>query len=149
MRRRPMSNLNSYYMITRDGRDTAIDRLTAENYIVPKGEERCYHCVIEVKQFDPRTGERLSRPRVQKFGRKTFDTSVRDSLAKQGYTVTVLHDPNEWLEAHRAELAAKAKADREARERAEQERFDAAVAAAVEKAMAENARKSSKKQKEV
>lgn len=136
-------------MITRDGRDTAIDRLTADNYIVPKGEERCYHCVIEVKQFDPRTGERLSRPRVQKFGRKTFDTSVRDSLMKQGYTVTVLHDPNEWIKAHQAELAAKAKADREAREKADKERFDAAVAAAVEKALADNARKSSKKQKEV
>ena len=32
-------------MITKDGRDTPIEKLTAENYIVPKGEEKDYHAV--------------------------------------------------------------------------------------------------------
>lgn len=132
-------------MITKEGRDTSIDNLTPENYIVPRGEETSYHCVIEVRQYDPRTGARLSRPRVQKFGRKMFETVVRDSLQQQGYTVKVLHDPNVWIQQHKAELAKQAKAAKEAAEKAEQERFDAAVAAAVEKALAAQAKKRTKK----
>ena len=128
-------------MITRDGRDTPIKDLTAENYIVPKGEERSYHCLIEVVQFNPKTGVRMSRPRVQKFGKKMFDRHVAESLHKQGYTVTVLHDPTQWLAEQKAKAAARAKADAEAKKKAEQERFDAAVAAAVAKALAERDKK--------
>lgn len=124
-------------MITKDGRDTPIEKLTAENYIVPTGEEMAYHAVIEVTQFDPKTGKRLSKPRVQKFGKKIFEAHVADSLRKQGYTVTILHDPNVWIKEQKAKAAAKAKADAEAKAKAEQERFDAAVAAAVAKALAE------------
>ncbi len=124
-------------MITKDGRDTPIEKLTPENYIVPKGEERSYHAVIEVKQFDPKTGVRISRPRVQKFGKKTFETHVQASLQKQGYDILILHDPNVWIKEQQALAAAKAKADAEAKAKAEQERFDAAVAAAVAKALAE------------
>lgn len=123
-------------MITKDGRDTRIENLTPENYIVPKGEERAYHAVIEVVQYDPKTGKKLSKPRVQKFGKKTFETSVLDSLRKQGYNVTILHDPNAWIKEQQTKVAAKAKADAEAKAKAEQERFDAAVAAAVAKALA-------------
>lgn len=136
-------------MITRDGRDTPIDRLTAENYIVPKGEERAYHCVIEVVQFDPKTGRRISKPRVQKFGRKIFERSVQSSLQKQGYTITILHDPNEWIKANKEKAEANAKAAAEAKKKAEQERFDAAVASAVAKALADREKaekKSSKKE---
>lgn len=124
-------------MITRDGRDTPIEKLTADNYIVPKGEEKSYHCVIEVVQYDPKTGKKISRPRVQKFGRKSFETSIRSSLQKQGYTVTVLHDPTAWLAEQREKAAEIAKARAEEAKKAEQERFDAAVAAAVAKALAE------------
>ena len=114
-------------MITKDGRDTPIEKLTADNYIVPKGEERDYHAVIEVVQFDQKTGKRLSRPRVQKFSKKIFEAHVLNNLRKQGYTVTILHDPNEWIK----EQAAKA----------EQEKFDAAVAAAVAKALGDKEKK--------
>lgn len=124
-------------MITKDGRDTPIEKLTAENYVVPKGEELAYHAVIEVTQYDPKTGKRLSKPRVQKFGKKIFEAHVADSLRKQGYTVTILHDPNVWIKEQQAKAAAQAKADAEAKAKAEQERFDAAVAAAVAKALAE------------
>ena len=128
-------------MITKDGRDTPIEKLTADNYIVPKGEERDYHAVIEVVQFDQKTGKRLSRPRVQKFSKKIFEAHVLNNLRKQGYTVTILHDPNEWIKEQAAKAeqmkaeAAKAKA------KAEQEKFDAAVAAAVAKALAEQGAK--------
>lgn len=140
-------------MITKDGRDTPIEKLTPENYIVPKGEERSYHAVIEVKQFDPKTGVRLSRPRVQKFGKKTFETHVQTSLQKQGYDILILHDPNVWIKEQQAQAAAKKKADAEAKAKAEQEKFDAAVAAAVakviaEKEKAEPAKKSGRQPKE-
>ena len=123
-------------MITKDGRDNPIEKLTPENYIVPKGEERAYHVVIEVVQYDQRTGKKLSKPRVQKFGKKMFETHVADSLRKQGYTVTILHDPNAWIKEQQEKAAEQARADAEAKKKAEQERFDAAVAAAVAKALA-------------
>lgn len=128
-------------MITKDGRDTAIENLTPENYIVPAGEERAYHCVIEVKQFDPKTGKRLSKPRVQKFGKKAFETHVRASLQKTGYDIIILHDPNEWLKDKQAEAAKQAKAAAEAKAKAEQEKFDAAVKAAVDAQVAEAVKK--------
>ena len=124
-------------MITKDGRDTPIEKLTAENYIVPNGEEKDYHAVIEVVQFDQKTGKRISQPRVQKFGKKIFEAHVANSLRKQGYTVTILHDPNVWLKEQAAK-AEQAKAEAEAaKAKADKEKFDAAVAAAVEKALAE------------
>lgn len=136
-------------MITKDGRDTPIENLTPENYVVPVGEEKDYHAVIEVVQFDPKTGKRLSRPRVQKFNRKIFEQTVLSSLRKMGYTVTILHNPNEWLKANAEKKAAVEKAAREAKKKAEQERFDAAVAAAVKKELAAQKKaKASKKEEE-
>lgn len=119
-------------MITKDGRDTPIDKLTADNYIVPKGEEKDYHAVIEVVLYDQKTGRKLSKPRIQKFGRKSFESHIEASLRKQGYTITILHDPTEWLKEQKAKAAQTAKA----KAQAEKERFDAAVAAAVAKALA-------------
>lgn len=124
-------------MITKDGRDTPIEKLTAENYIVPSGEEKDYHAVIEVVQYDSKTGKRLSHPRVQKFGKKIFEAHVADSLRKQGYTVTILHDPNTWMKEQAAKSEQAAKEAAAAKAKAEQEKFDAAVAAAVAKALAE------------
>lgn len=136
-------------MITKDGRDTPILKLTPDNYIVPKGEEKAYHVVIEVRQFDQKTGARISKPRVQKFGKKAFENGIAESLRKQGYDLLILHNPNEWIHMQKAEAAARAKAKAEADAQAEKERFDkavneavnakldAAVAAAVAKALAE------------
>ena len=135
-------------MITKGGRDTPIEKLTAENYIVPKGEEKDYHAVIEVVQFDPKTGKRISRPRVQKFGKKIFEAHVADSLRKQGYTITILHDPNVWLKEQAAKREQAAKEAAAAKAKADQEKFDAAVAAAVAKALAEQAAKAETEQAE-
>ena len=135
-------------MITKDGRDTPIERLTPDNYIVPKGEERAYHAVIEVKQFDPKTGKRISTPRVQKFGKKSFESHIADSLRKQGYDILILHDPNAWIKEQQAKATERAKAEAEAKKKAEQEKFDAAVAAAVAKALAEREKAEQKEQAE-
>lgn len=118
-------------MLTKDGRDTPIERLTPENYIVPAGEERYYHVVIEVKQFDPKTGRRISKPRVQKFGKKSFDAGIRTSLQKQGYDLLILHDPTAWLRENREKAEMSKRLQIEANARAEQERFEKAVNDAV------------------
>lgn len=107
-------------------KDVSIFDVTPENYIVPKGEEHLYHCLVEVVKFDSDTGKRLSKPRVQVFGKKAYEEGVYHNLKKHGYTITVLHDPNEYLTAKKAEEAAKAeekaaKEEEEARLKAEEE----------------------------
>lgn len=87
-------------------KDVAITDVTPENYIVPSNEQHLYHCVIEVRKFDSETGKRLSVPRIQKFGKKSFENSVMDALKKQGFTITVLHDPNEYIKAQSKKKAA-------------------------------------------
>ena len=111
-------------------KDVAIIDVTPENYIVPDNEKHLYHCVIEIKKFDSETGKRLSIPRIQKFGKKGYENSIADNLKKQGYTITVLHDPNEYIKAkaeadekakaEKAKADAKAKAEADAKARAEE-----------------------------
>ena len=84
-------------------KDVAIIDVTPENYIVPDNEKHLYHCVIEIKEFDSETGKRLSIPRIQKFGKKGYENSIAENLKKQGYTITVLHDPNEYVKAQAEE----------------------------------------------
>lgn len=147
-------------MLTKDGKDVSPEMLTPENYKVPAGEERLYHLVQEVKQFDTKTGRKISNARVQKYGRKLFEKVVRDQLMKQGYEITILHNPTAYLEAlkkAKAEAAAKTKAEKEAEEKAKfdvavqaavAEKLDAAVAAAVKKALAAEKKAETKAKKE-
>lgn len=67
--------------------------VTAGNYIVPEGEEHLYHVIQEVKKFNAETGKRLSRPMLQKYGKKEYEGIVQRQLKLQGYTVEVLHKP--------------------------------------------------------
>lgn len=87
--------------------DYLVEKLK-NDYKVPHGEEHLYHVIVEVKHFNDRTGVRESKPYVQKFGQKAFDTSVRSNLTKQGYTLTVIHDPHAWREQRAAESAQQA-----------------------------------------
>ena len=84
-------------------KDVPILEVTAENYIVPKGEEGTYHCRIEQVNFDQHTGKRLSKPIVQKFEPKMFDTIVRN-LKQQGWTIDILHNPTEYLAEQEAKV---------------------------------------------
>lgn len=95
-------------------KDVGLTDVTAENFICPKGEEKYYHCRIEVRKFNAETGERLSRPRIQVFGKKFFETFGLHNLRKQGYTVDILHNPNEWEKENRA-LLAQMEAEKEAK----------------------------------
>ena len=87
-------------------KDVPLMEVTAENYIVPRGEEGTYHCRFEQKQFDQRSGKRLSRPRIQKFEPKMYSAIVRN-LKQQGWDIDVLYDPTDFLkerEAKRQEM---------------------------------------------
>lgn len=64
-----------------------------EGYVVPEGEEDLYHVELCDKiQFDPITGKRVAKPFVQKYNAKIWAT-IYDALTKQGYNMTILHDP--------------------------------------------------------
>ena len=91
-------------------KDVSILEVTPENYIVPKGEEGVYHCRIEQKSFNASTGERQSRPRIQKFEPKMWPMLCRN-LKLQGWTVEVMHDPTEWIK-QQEEKAAMTEAER-------------------------------------
>lgn len=120
-------------------KDVSITNVTPENYIVPSNEQHLYHCVIEVRKFDSETGKRLSVPCIQKFGKKSFENGILDALKKQGYTITVLHDPNEYF---------KAQAEEKAERTAEQQKAAEEKAAADAKAKAEAEAKAKAEEKE-
>ena len=69
-----------------------LTEITAENYLVEDNERGFYHCRLERKLFDGATGERLSRPFIQKFDAKGFAGLYRN-LVESGYDVKVLHGP--------------------------------------------------------
>lgn len=79
-------------MLTREGKNLPLTEITAENYLVEDNERGFYHCMLERKLFDGATGERLSRPFIQKFDAKGFAGLYRN-LVESGYDVKVLHDP--------------------------------------------------------
>lgn len=118
-------------------KDVNILDVTPENFIVPKGEEDCYHCRIEVKKFNQDTGERISKPRMQVFGKKFFESFGLHNLRKQGFTVDVMHDPNKWLQENEAELEAEKQKKAEAGAKAKAEAAEAEKKAMKEAMKAE------------
>lgn len=124
-------------MRTKDGRDLPVLDITADNYIVPQGEEMTVHAKIEVRQFDPKTGNRISTPRIQKFGMKEWQSVMQSSLRKQGYTVEILHDPFKFAQEHAAQVAAAQAAKAQAAKEAAEAKKAAELAAIKEQAKAE------------
>lgn len=118
-------------------KDVNILDVTPENFIVPKGEESFYHCRIEVVKFNQDTGERISKPRMQVFGKKFFESFGLHNLRKQGFTVDVMHDPNKWLQENEAKLEAEKQKKAEAGAKAKAEAAEAEKKAMKEAMKAE------------
>ena len=112
-------------------KDVSILEVTAEKYIVPRGEEDTYHCRIEVKRFDANTGKRMSVPRIQKFDAKMYPMIARN-LKQQGYTIDVLYDPTDFLNEKLKEMQ-----EREATTPAERKAKEEEKRAAEKKALKE------------
>lgn len=109
---------------------TDIEGLTSKNYKVPQGEENVYHCKVEIVEFNKKTGKKMSRPRIQKFGKKIFESVVYDSLLKQGYTVEVLYNPTEYLKQRMAQ----GKTNAAEQKKAEKEKMKAEIIAELQAA---------------
>lgn len=111
-------------------RTDQLDQLNESNYVCPQDEVKLYHVIQEVKEFNPKTGQRISVPVLQKYKRKTFELDILPRLPRLGYTLRIVFDPVKYeytiSKARRAaELAARAeakmKADEELREQIRRE----------------------------
>lgn len=113
------------FVRTDDGKvkDVELDKVTKDNYIVPEGEKMCFHVIMETKQYHPKTGEKISRPRLQKFKAGTFK-QLRPNFERQGYDINVLYDPTDYIK----EVGENAK---KVKEKAAQDRIDTAVKSAL------------------
>lgn len=112
-----------------------IIKVTKDTYEVPASEKHLYHVKQELTEFDRSTGKRMSRPVIQKYGKRMFESVVYDDLKAQGYTIEVLHDPNEWLksEAERKQTEAElARINAEAEKQAEREALKAEILAEMQ-----------------
>jgi hypothetical protein len=113
-------------------KDVGLLEVTPENFIVPQGQEGSYHCRIEVVKFNSETGERISKPRLQVFGRKFFESFGLHNLKKMGYKVDILHDPKKWEAENSAKIEQKKKELAEAAKQAEKEKLKAEILAELE-----------------
>ena len=104
-------------------KDVPIIEVNAANYIVPQGEEGAYHVRQEITAFDPKTGKRLSQPRIQKYGPKEYK-QIERILRQQGYEITVLHDPTDFLKKQEEELEALRNMTAEKKKELEQKRYE-------------------------
>lgn len=102
-------------------KDVPLTEVTTENYIVPKGEESLYHVVQELKQFDSKTGRRLSRPVLQKYDVKVW-AKQKKALLSWGYDLVVVHDPAEYIRKRDEEMQRTADERRRKAQEAEQKR---------------------------
>ena len=105
-------------------KDVPIREVTAANYIVPAGEENAYHVLQDIPRYDPRTGKPLSTPRIQKYGAREFKDLSRN-LKQQGYELTILYDPTEYLRKQAEELEAQRTLTAEKKRELEQKRREA------------------------
>lgn len=104
-------------------KDVPIIEVNAANYIVPQGEEGTYHVRQEITAFDPKTGKRLSQPRIQKYGPKEYK-QIERILRQQGYEITVLHDPTVFLQTQEEEMEALRNMTAEKKKELEQKRYE-------------------------
>ena len=117
-------------------KDVPIVEVTPENYIVPKGEEDTFHCVIEQTQFNPRNGKRMSKPRIQKFDAKMYPTVARN-LRQQGWDIMVLYDPTAFLAEREAKRQQMQEMTYQQRKEAEEKRKAAERKALKDEILAE------------
>lgn len=63
------------------------------SYKIPASELHMIHAELEIKQFNPNTGEKMSVPKVQTFYPKEF-ADLKDNGGFVGYSVKVVHNPD-------------------------------------------------------
>ena len=133
-----------------DGRlkDVAVSEVTKENYIVPQNEQGLYHCKMELVKFNENTGVKVSKPSIQKVGKRAFESIMQKQWKAYGYTIEILHDPTEWLAKHSASnnLSQQALIDMAVKNALAQQKaaFDKQMEEVVAKAVEKQSKKSKK-----
>ena len=133
-----------------DGRlkDVAVSEVTKENYIVPQNEQGLYHCKMELVKFNENTGVKVSKPSIQKVGKRAFESIMQKQWNEYGYTIEILHDPTEWLAKHSASnnLSQQALIDMAVKNALAQQKaaFDKQMEEVVAKAVEKQSKKSKK-----
>ena len=103
-------------------RTDQLDQLNESNYVCPQDEVKLYHVVQVVKEFNPKTGQRISVPVLQKYKRKTFELDILPRLPRLGYTLRIVFDPVKYESTiSDARRAAKLEARAEAKMKADEE----------------------------
>lgn len=63
----------------------------------PKSDLECYHVRFEKVFYDPKNGQKLSTPSLQKYNAKEWGADpskgIQDYLRRGGYEYTVLYNP--------------------------------------------------------
>lgn len=116
-------------------KDVPLSEVTAANYMVPQNEVMFWHVLQEKVEFNRNNGKRMSRPVLQKYDTKSFPQTAK-YLRDAGYTITVLHDPEQWAKANAA-----AKAQHDAKRAQQAAAAKAAAAKAEREAMKAELRK--------
>ena len=122
-------------------KDVDLVEVNKDNYIVPENEKNVYHLLIEQRKFDGNTGKRLSRPRIQKAGKKMFEQNLQYNLPKQGYVIEILWNPNTYLQELEEQKKIKASIKKAEAEAKMQEKIEAAVEAVIEKKESKRSKK--------
>ena len=112
-------------------KDVPLSEVTAANYLVPQNEVGFWHVLQEKVEYNRQTGKRMSRPVLQKYDTKSYP-ATRKYLVDAGYTITVLHDPEQYAQQTaqvkaqaQAQAAAKAATAKAAQAKAEREAMKA------------------------
>lgn len=80
---------------------------SSKDYAVPQHEEHMVHISMEAKVYSQKNGEKLTKPRVQKFYPQEFG-AMEARGAFKGYTVDVLHMSDESKKKYAAAKKAEA-----------------------------------------
>lgn len=76
------------YLIVDEG-----DEAEEKGYVVPEGEEKDFHVLLEKVEYDNKTGEKKSKPFIQKYNPRTW-LKLSKKIKAQGFDrIEILHDP--------------------------------------------------------
>lgn len=118
-------------------KDVQIKDVTAENFIVQKGEERYYHVKLTKVDFNKK-GKDNSKTYIKKFAARVYESPIGESIRKEYDNCEVLHNPKEWLEnernaneARKSAQIAQAQADADAKAIQDREALKASLKAEI------------------
>ena len=122
-------------------RTSQLPNVTPENYQLYRATNNiCIIALLRCASLIAKRANAYPFPVSKSSAKKSFENGILDALKKQGYTITVLHDPSEYVKAQAEEKAARTAAQQKAAE-------EKAAADAKAKAEAERKPKPRKKRR--